>query len=255
MNPTDPLGPELLGEIEAYYDGELSDDAAGRLRERLRDDPALAAAVAEWEKVYRVGLTPSAEDLRDREELRTKFSAIATSRPAAEATVRKISSRAWLAAAAGVLILLAAAWWVFLRPADPAAQLAEENFVWLPREGATLGPREDAESGLVAYDLQEYARAYPLLIEGVANGQLDSVNLLYAGVAALGADLPREARQALTDLLETGRYPLEEGELRYYLALAELQGGDAGAAASRLSEQTDPVDRNQALLEKIRGLR
>ena len=254
MNSADPIGPELLAEIEAYYDGELSDDAAEHLRKRLVDDSELANKVAEWEAVYRQVLRPSAVDMRQWADLRAKFDAIGATMPAPEAKVRKLQPRVWWGAAAGAMLLLIAGWWAFGRPADPAVQLAEQKFAWLPRQELLLGPNEDAQSGLLAYDRGEFATAYPLIMEGIANGRLDSVNLLYAGVAALGDGQAGEARSVLRELLETGRYPLDEEDLRYYLALAEIQEGQRDAAERWLTDGDSSSDRNALLLNSIRAL-
>ena len=140
----------------------------------------------------------------------------------------------WLIAATALLVI-GLGWWLFRGP-SPVQQLAQDSFTWLPRQEATLGPAEDAQVGLRAYDRQEYAMAYPLLLEGVASGQLDSINLVYAGVAALGAHEPATARDALQKVLTTGRYPLAESEIRYYLGLAYLQLEDIGAGTQVLSE-------------------
>ena len=237
MEAGDPLDPELLADVEAYYSGDASDETVARLRARLAADPQLAAAVAAWEAVYRQGVRRSSETERTRAELRATFNTIAAQAPPLPVRSPVRSMFTWLAVAAAVLALVIAGWWVFrAAPVDAAPPLAEEYFAWLPRQEALLGPAEDAAAGLLAYDRQEYATAYPLLTRGVAAGSLDSVNLLYAGVAALGAGRSEEAREVLTTLLETDRYPVEEGELRYYLALAELRLGDRAAARRQLRQ-------------------
>ncbi|MBB4079766.1 hypothetical protein GGR28_002393 [Lewinella aquimaris] len=264
MSPPDNLTPKLLADIEAYYDGELSATDAGQLRAQLAQDEALSRAAAYWEAVHRHGLygtgprTTEADD-----ELRKLFHGYeadiaGTGHPAS--VVRKLPARrSWLVIAAAVLLLLAAGWWLVDRP-DPAARLAEENFVWLKREGATLGPKQDAKRGLRAYDRYDYESAYPLIITGVEEGVLDSLNLLYAGVAAFGAGEPERARDLLRELLDSGHYSsFDEAAVRYYLALAELRLGNVVAAREQLAIDA-PADpefllRRKSLLQRMNELK
>ncbi|MCP9234841.1 tetratricopeptide repeat protein [Lewinella sp. JB7] len=259
MTPPDRLTPELLAQIEAYYDGELPTEAADRLRERLGQDETLARQVAEWEAVYRYGLRDQAS--QEDEDLRNTFRSfeaeMATAAP--PAVVRKLPVRRWLAVAAAVLLLLAAGWWILPRP-DPAARLAEENFTWLIRDDARLGPQRDEDpTGVIAYDNSRYAEAYPKIIAAVANGTLDSLNLLYAGVAAFGAGEPERARELLRELLDSGNYgSFDEAAVRYYLALAELKLGNVAAAREQLTvaAPADPdfVLRRESLLRRVKEL-
>ena len=233
MNSDNQLPAEILEKIDAYYDGELSAEEAAGLREELRSDPELAAAAARYEAIHRHGLRSTPEELAMRDGLRAELRELEASLPPVTvARERQIWPRV-LAVAAAVLLLLVAGWYLLDGP-DPDVRLAEENFVWLPREEALLGPEDDARDGLSAYDLQEYERAYPLLRDGVATGELDSVNLLYAGVSALAIGRPRNARDLLTTLLDTGNYPFDEADIHYYLGLAELQMQNRSAALRQL---------------------
>ena len=237
-NPSD----DLYARIEAYYDGELSEPDIARLRARLRADPELAAAAADYEAVHRYGLRIGREEREERAALRRRFAAIDAVAPEVSVKRRPLI-RQLLAIAAAVLVLVVAGWW-YLHDANASPRLAEEYFVWLPREEARLGPAEDAAAGLAAYDRQEYEKAYPLLLSGVANGVLDSVNLLYAGVAALGSNRPVDARRHLSDLLATGRYPLEAPDLHFYLGLAALYLDDKEEARRELAAARGTQSRN-----------
>ena len=250
MIESDDLPEDILAQIEAYYDGSLTAAEAAALRKRLRNDPQLAAIAAEWETVHRHGLLGPAGGTEERERLRRIF-AEEEARHAPITATRRTMGRQWWLIAAAVALLLIAGYWLFGQP-SPAEQLARERFAWLPRQEATLGPADDAQRGLLAYDRQQYAEAYPLLRDGVANGVLDSVNLLYAGVAALGAGEAGEARALLTALLDTGRYPYEEEDLRYYLALAALREDDVVGARGYLEGQAGP--RVEALRGEVEGL-
>lgn len=246
----------VLAQLEAYYDGELTAEETTRLRERLATEPELAARVARWEAVHRHGLLAPPSAAEEQQKLRQKLGTFEAELQGGEAQVRSLPVRRWWLVAASILLLLLAGYWWLQRP-TATEQLAEEYFEWLPRQEAMLGPAEDAAAGLLAYDRQQYEQAYPLLIQGVANGVLDSVNLLYAGVAALGAGEPEVAQSSLRELLDTGRYPLEEAESRYYLALATLRSGDRQAARNELTlidtdtSTPDLADRVTSLLEKL----
>lgn len=229
MKGDDNLPRELQELIDAYYAGKLSDDEARALRERVRAEPGLAAAARDHEALLRYGMRPGPEDYAERERLRAELRALQTGPPARVRPLR----RYWIAGVAAAVLLALAVWLLVDRP-TPEARLAAASFTWLPREDARLGPGERAEEGLAAYDAFDYARAYPLLLEGVQNGSLPPVNRLYAAVAALGDDRPAEARSLLAGMLAGGEFPLDEEAIRYYLGLAELQLGDRAAARTQL---------------------
>ena len=261
MNSLPHIPSQLLAQLEDYYDGTLPAAEANRLRSQLRKDPALAAAVAEWEAVYRHGLRrpPPADDAALL--LRERFAALEAELPRPSAaepppTRRRPPRGIWLIAAT-ILLVFGLGWWLF-RGSPPAEQLARNSFTWLPRQEATLSPAEDAQAGLRAYDRQDYATAYPLLLDGVAAGELDSINLLYAGVAALGAGEVATAQTALLEVLDTERYPLAEPEIRYYLGLAYLQDGDtdAGTRVLQTVAQTENsfAERARKVLQALTAL-
>jgi hypothetical protein len=250
MNEPGDLSPELLARIEAYYAGELPAAEAERLRQALNANPDLARRAAEWEAVYRHGLlredpAEREEDDRLREHLRQHK---ATTTPP-RATRRALPLK-WLGLAAGILLLLLAGYFILEQP-SAEERLAGEYFTWIPREDNRLGPENAAEQGLSAYDVQDYERAYPLLLEAVERGSLDRINLLYAAVAALATDRPAEARAHLEDLLESGQYPYDEGNIRYQLALLELEAGNRAAARDQLTRV--PADRSR-IAERAREL-
>ncbi len=225
MNPDHDIPAELIADIDAYYDGDLSPEAAQSLRDKLNADPDLTAAAARYESLYRLALQPTSDDLKTRDDLRSQLHELESKLPPLEIGQGR---RLWprlLGVAATVLLLLAVGWWLLGQP-DADTRLAKENFFWLEREQALLGPADDAQRGLAAYDQGEYEQAFPLLRDGIATGVLDSVNLLYAGVSALGSGRPLEAKELLTEMLETEKYPYDEADLRYYLGLAELRLGN-----------------------------
>ncbi len=256
MSESEELSPALLAEIEAYYDGTLSPDAVRHLRSRLQQDKELATAVADWEAVYRYGLRPDPTESAGRDALRTRFRELDATLPAVAPTpVRILRPYRWLAVAAAVLLLLVGGWWVMQRP-TPAQRLAEDNFAFLKREDLMLGKEDQQEDAALLSDRGEYAAAWPQLADEVANGQRDSIYLLYAGVAALGAHAPARARAFLTDLLAaTGQYSeFDEGSIHYYLGLAELELGNVEAARSQLRLVTGDRDLEESATRLLQEL-
>ncbi|CAH1002268.1 hypothetical protein LEM8419_03187 [Neolewinella maritima] len=246
----------LLPALQAYYAGELTPSAIRQLRNLLDQQPALAREAAYYESLFRRGLLqpPPADQT---EALRDRFARIEQTMH--EIPTSSVRRRLYyrLAAAATILLLLAAAIWSILPPATPYVPLAVSYFSWLPREEARLGPSaaEDTRTAaLTAYDRQEYAMAYPLLLREVRAGRLDSTHLRYAGVAALGAGDAEGAKRILGPLLTPGASP-EQDEARYYLALAELQLGYPQRAVCllyRLADTRGPLAlRSRQLLAEL----
>ncbi len=257
MIPPRPLSPELLSELEAYYAGRLSDEAVRHLRSRIVGDADLAAAVEQWEAVLRHGLlTPAPEALAERRRLRVSLAGLEAKQPRLRAARPARSPYRWWGLAAAVLLVVLAAWWLLDRR-DAATLLAYEYFTWEPREEALLGPEADDADPLLAYDREEFTTAWPLLVRDIGVGRLDSVNLLYAGVAALGAGEPREAKALLSTLIDLDRYPYERPAAHYHLALAELQLGRVNAARAQLRLVTGDPEREaraRQLLQELEGL-
>ena len=233
------LDPDIPREelvlLEAYYAGELTAEQVDDLRRRLDRDPDLRSLAAEHERVLRYGLQPDAEDLSERQRLRAELAREEAEHSPLEDEIREPARRrrfpTWWAAAA--VILLAGAVWLLSSPAEEG-RLARESLVWVPREAMTLGPESSSEKALTAYDTKAYDRAFPGIVEGVASGQLDSINLLYAGISAIAIGDPAAAREVLAELERSGAYGDYAGEIRYNLGLAELELGAYRKAADHL---------------------
>ena len=92
-----------------------------------------------------------------------------------------------LAIAASILLIGVLTWqWIY----TPTTSKTSNYFAHLNRDSANLSDGKTA--GERAYDQQEYAKAWPLLVEEI-KAPNDSLNMLYAGVAALGAGQPEKA--------------------------------------------------------------
>ncbi|WP_116126677.1 hypothetical protein [Lewinella sp. IMCC34183] len=280
MNADADLPEDVQEKIDAYYAGDLSPADADSLRHQLNQDHALASLAADYEAILRHGVRPDAAALTERERMRGHFHRLESGLPPVDAgepvpvpvtpaapapgpglgrsrrAPRRVLSRWWIAAAAAAVIFLAVGY--LLEQPDPGARLAGEYFEFLGRDGMKLSPSDRAQEGVEAYDARQYDRAYPLLLEGVRNEILEPVNLIYAGVSAVGADRPAEARTVLTEVLASGDFPEYANTVRYYLALAELQTSDTAAARAYLEAITpdDPpiYEKAAGLLSRMRGL-
>lgn len=250
MKPTNELPDDIAERLEAYYEGELSDTQTADLRRRIDRDGHHRAA-ARYEAILRRGLhAPAGSDTKGDADLRRTLADLE------DGHAKKKSGRRWGPVLVATALLLLAAFAIYYLTSATSAEerVVADNFVWLPRQEATLGAQENAERGLAAYDRQEYGLAYPLLQQGVADGVLDSVNLLYAAVAALGDDKPAPARDLLNELLAGGRYPMETNNVRYYLALAELQLGGRERATELLQANVDEGGEMSERSREVLGL-
>jgi tetratricopeptide (TPR) repeat protein len=200
--------------LEAYTYGEISPEAETSLRERLAGDTDFAASVRRWELLEREGFVVEPTEA-------TRAAVTAALEKPTDLPVRK----PWWRYLFGFLLLSGMAfvgWQLSQEPssapasAPPAelpaestesaqdniyADLVDEYFRHLPSENFHLGSEETLEErALAAYEARDYAKALPLLLETVEMGG-DSLNLLYAGVAALGLGDGEKAISAFAGVL------------------------------------------------------
>lgn len=256
--------------LEAYTYGEISLEAEAELRSRLAEDADFAAAVRRWELLEREGF--------DIEPNVATKAAVAESlnRATAKGEGRALGT-SWWRYLLGVLVvgLLAYGGWSLLQqpstaPArstgsgttttpeneltevqtdGPYADLVREYFRHLPSENFHLGSAETLEErALAAYEARDYATALPLLLETVEMGG-DSLNLLYAGVAALGVG---DENNPLENILAKANSSFDgfEAILKHYQALVFLQKGETEFAISLLESINNESSLN--LINEIR---
>ncbi len=212
-------------QLEALWQNSLEPSEKEALEKRLREDADFHKAAEDWKLIVTEGFLPPTEEQKELAEIKARMlgyaekgEAIAVDKKEkAEKVGRKpIIRRLYLglAAAAALLLLL----WLgplkeLLLPNSPS----EQFFAHLPRDNANLSG--DGESGQQAYDRKAYKKAYTALIEEVAAGG-DSLNIIYAGVAAIGSGQAEKAIPLLEPLLSAKNWQLYEAEIRWYLALA-----------------------------------
>ncbi|MBL7829057.1 MAG: hypothetical protein JNJ57_20650 [Saprospiraceae bacterium] len=94
------LSDQEIELLEDYWHGKLSAEAAGKLEQRLRDDPDFNKAAGQWRRIARA-LGPSPEDLAIREQIRKKL----------QKTMSTKRSLPWKLIGGGLLLLAAVLFW------------------------------------------------------------------------------------------------------------------------------------------------
>lgn len=241
--------------LEDYWNGQLEAEAMAALEQRMAEDEAFAQAAQEWQTLIEEGQNPPAVERQQMEAIKARLQGYAAEPEIPEVQPgQKRGSKIrpmylYLAAAASVLILL----WL-----SPLARLWQGSdpyaayFAHLSRDNANLSLK--TEDGSTAYDHQDYRKALPLLLEEVAAGG-DSLNLIYAGVAAIGSGQAERAIPILEPLLASQNWQLYHGEIRWYLALAHLQQQEKNKAVGLLqviaAAQGDYQQQAQQLIDHL----
>lgn len=222
------LNEEHIVALEALWQGQLQHPEKTTLEKRLVEDQVFFQAAQAWKKLSQEGFKPTQAESealnRIKNRLRNYDSAKVIN--IQESTKKRLQEQPfknrrilYLSLAAAIILLLL---WLsplntWLQPISPYKQ----HFAHLSRDNANLGT--DIQSAEEAYDLKQYGKAYPGLLAAVAeNG--DSLNYLYAGVAALGSNQAEAARVIFETVLNKPNWALYQNEIRWYLALAYLEG-------------------------------
>ena len=155
---------DSLEYIDAYFGGEFSPEETNQFEKRIQDDPVFAEEVADY-----LSARVAAKEIND-EERKRRFRELYRGETGREmrsdgdglGAVRKMNSRRWVpvAAAAAILAVVALAWLLLFRPANPS-RLAEryirENLSQLP---AKMGSADGLASGVALYNSGKFADAF-----------------------------------------------------------------------------------------------
>lgn len=228
------LSEEDIIKLEALWQGALDSTERAALEKQLQEDSDFQQAAEEWKLIVSEGFLPPQEELEEQEEIKKRMQAYAQ-----EAEIDSVAEaerpfrirRLYIGLAAAVLLLLL---WLgplgrVLGPSSPA----DNFFAHLPRDNANLSDPGDA--GKQAYDRQTYKRAYTALLQDVASGG-DSLNLIYAGVAAIGSGQAEKAIPILEPLLNANNWQLYRSEIGWYLALSYVYEEQDVKATNLLEE-------------------
>ena len=215
--------------IERYLEGALTVPERRAFEQRLAAEPALARALRLHRELADTLADPGAHALRDvLQQTDASWTA-----PRAGGGLRVLVYRS-LAAAAAVLVLLTAAWWLWPTPDGPALYAAYYTPFELPvaeRSTDTTAPllqRADA-----AYRAGAYEEAFQLLTQLTERAPENTLYRFYRAQAALRT--PR-TDAAITDfeyLLDLPDHLFVQ-QSRWYLALAYLKADRREAAREML---------------------
>ncbi len=233
------LSEEDINKLEAFWQGTLDADVQVELERQLQEDIAFQQAAEEWKLIVNEGFLPPQEELEEQEEIKRRIETYAAEAetnapPKPEAKPFRLRRMYIGLAAAAVLLLLL--WLGPLGRALGPSSPADDFFAHLPRDNANLSDPGDA--GKQAYDQKTYNQAYTSLLEDVAMGG-DSLNLIYASVAAIGSGQADKAIRILQPLLAANNWQLYQSEIAWYLALAYVYEEQNEQAIELLEEMVD----------------
>lgn len=249
------LNEKDLALLEAYTFGDISPAEETALKQRIQEDPEFAAAVQEWELWERAPLPLSEEELGENERIRAEITAALARRKDGNGGGFGITAGGppilrWLLVAAAIIgVGLIGQWMVRSSHEDRPSPVIAAYLVPYPID-ATLSESSNLNALLTeANDLYanaKYARAMTVY-EDYAQQSRDSSYLLYAGVAALGADKNEAALRFFTSISGNQAYRRYHRTIDYYTILTYL-------ALGRTTEASDLADnmRGKKLIPELR---
>lgn len=232
-------------QLEALWQNSLESSEKEALEKRLHEDAEFHKAAEDWKLIVTEGFLPPTAEQKELAEIKARmldYAQTSETTPKQEKNKEEKSEQKpiirrlyiGLAAAAALLLLF---WLGPLKglllpiPNSPS----EQFFAHLPRDNANLSG--DGETGQQAYDRKAYKKAYTALLDEVAAGG-DSLNIIYAGVAAIGSGQAEKAIPLLEPLLSSENWRLYQAEISWYLALAYVDQ-QRWEQANRLLQEID----------------
>jgi tetratricopeptide (TPR) repeat protein len=239
--------------IEAYLDGSLQGAGRKEFEQRLQQEEALANQLALHREVdLRLEAMQKEQLTADWKAHLEEHKASGTGGKSARLPYRS------LAIAATVLVLIAAAWWVF-RPVSSAV-LADNywdqsaQFAYTDIDRSTDPNTPDANTVRQAYK-QFQSGDFALTVQTIQSiSQPTDELLLLQGAAHFKLGNYQAAQTSFQSVLDQPQ-SLVKDEARWYLALVLLKNNDKKAATALLQEivakQSWNVDRAIELLDQI----
>lgn len=249
------LSEQHIEALEALWQGQLQESEKGNLEKRLAEDPAFFQAAQAWKQLSQEGFKPTQKESEALNTIKARLknyeaSPIIGRQKSSKKRLlgQSVKTRRLLYFSLAAAIILLLLWLnplnTWLKPISPYQQY----FAHLARDNANLGTA--IQSAEEAYDLKQYGKAYSGLLAAVAeNG--DSLNYLYAGVAALGSEQAENAAIIFENLLNQSNWALYQDEIRWYLALAYLEQNRTEEAQSLLQalyQEQGEYSQNAALI-------
>ena len=209
------LSEQDLELLEAYYQGSLSKEEVRTLEKRMEADSAFQEEAREWLFILAEGFQPTSNELERRTTLKSKLEAIEAGMSSqGKPTSISMHASMWKIAMAACLVLIVGLYFVF------NSQEKEWDIPHLPIENAAVLSTQ-LSPGEQAYEAKNYDKAWPLLVEEIQSPN-DSLNMLYAGVAALQAGEPGKALEYLGYIVRSPEWIDYRPEADWYRALSYL---------------------------------
>ncbi|MEQ8705070.1 MAG: hypothetical protein RIC19_14185 [Phaeodactylibacter sp.] len=215
-------------DIEAYLAEEQTEEERRSFEADLEEDVRLQEAVKKHRLAHQLTSAYVAE--RTRGQVAEVFNAHRRQKSG-----RVIPMGRWAAAAAAVLVLLVAGYWMISSPQQSAPALVTSYFEPYPDRVTTMGSEADAlTEAMAAYNAGRYEEALTLF-GALPQGSLQMELLnLYTGTAALQAGQMDLAEQALAQTARSATAYAPAGQ--WYLALTYLQQEKTALAKPLLEE-------------------
>jgi tetratricopeptide (TPR) repeat protein len=214
--------------LERYLSGQLNESDRLRLEQRLRQEPELQQALAEF-KFLIAGL-----DRAGRKEIYNTLKQLEDTLPPVEARVVPLWRKTWFQVAASFAILALCAYLVWPRPEDPKELFAEyfepyPNIIIPTVRGDFPADSSLKAKAYKAYDQADYKEAIVLFEE--IDGKDEGV-LLYLGNAYLANGDAERAIPLFEKVID--EYDVFDEQAEWYLAFCSLKLGEKEKAIAIL---------------------
>ncbi len=215
------LDEKDIDALESYWLEALPEQERTELERRLADDTAFRNAAGEmkatWSALRSVGWQHRLEQLR---ELEKKM-------PPVGVETKRVALWVKIAAVAAIGLVLGWLWWRGQAPVqkDTTGAIAMAFFEPYPHSNTTMSSgNSDAQrqKAYLAYDAGEYRMAAPLL-EDLFARQQDTLSLLYAGIAWLGAGDAGKSVEKLDEFSKLTNHVADREVAIWYIILGKLK--------------------------------
>jgi predicted Zn-dependent protease len=212
---------DVFETIEAYLNGSLSAAERQQFEEKLKNDPGLAEAFRTYRGIE-VVMKNKPAGAKDTEALKQSLKQLGKKHFTGKRSVKRDFFNTWRAVAAIVIVVVGAALWLLLKPADKA-HLYAKYAVHAPLDINSRSSANDrlASNAARAFNAKQYERAAALL-DTYNKREPDDIEMQMAkGICYLELDKVEEARQIFNGI--AGGLTAFAYSAQWYLALAYLK--------------------------------
>lgn len=208
--------------IEQFFNKQLKPEAVQAFEQKIADDTAFAAEVAEYAKTKYA--LQKHTDTERAQRFETIYKVKNNIPIAGEYHGKVIKPKYWLAAASVLLVcFLAYRFWAEPNYSQMADNYIQENFTNLSSTMAAGG--SDIQKGIGLYNEGKYTEALLIFEAQAKNNNTDAVK--YAGITYLKL---KQYNQAIAYFTQLEKTPLQSNPGHFYHALALIQSGNIEAA-------------------------